>query len=262
MSRSARPPVVVGIDGSPSSEGALDWGIAEAQARHLPLLVVHALPALADSATKQARRMVDEAAQRAGDAGVDVDTRLTTNAPAPALLAAADDAAVVVVGARGVEGFHRMQLGSVAAALAWYAPCPVVVTREPENAGVGDRVVVGVDGSGGSRAAVEYAFQQAWMRRLSLVAVLAWHEAPPWPALEPPGQPAAEIAERGRRALAETFPSARTGPAIPVLRDRARSRLTGHMAYVLGVDRFLVVDGNGQASSVKNPSSDRSSARC
>jgi nucleotide-binding universal stress UspA family protein len=58
---------------------------------------------------------------------------------APALVAAAEGAELLVVAARGERVIPGVQLGSVARYCADHAPCPVVVFREkgPARAGIG-----------------------------------------------------------------------------------------------------------------------------
>ena len=62
---------------------------------------------------------------------VTVLRQVAQGSPRDALLAAADEAQLLVVGCRGRGGVHGMSLGSVAQALLHYAPCPVAVIRPP-----------------------------------------------------------------------------------------------------------------------------------
>lgn len=97
-----------------------------------------------------------------------------------ALLAVAEVAEVLVVGWRGKSAAARFLLGSTSDALARHASCPVVVVHAAQNAGDGDRraargdVVVGVDGSDASAAAVEFACNEAAIRGIGLTAVHAF----------------------------------------------------------------------------------------
>ena len=93
-------------------------------------------------------------------------------APRDALLRAAGDAAMVVVGARGRGGFARLLLGSVSESVAGRADTTVVVVR-----GDHDRrgeVLVGVDGSDSSRAALRWAAETARLHQRPLHVVMAW----------------------------------------------------------------------------------------
>lgn len=66
--------------------------------------------------------------------------------------------------------------GSVSAHVATHAPCPVVVVPPRWEPGSATGVVVGVDGSSVSTAAIDFAFEQAEARNTALTAVLAWHD--------------------------------------------------------------------------------------
>ena len=113
------PGIVVGVDGSPNSEHALDWAMQEAATRHAPLTVVavHAvpksywghIPVVGSSDTpalEELRRGVEEmtqqAASRFGDASPpSVSIRAVSGFPVEELLATSQDADLLVVGSRG-----------------------------------------------------------------------------------------------------------------------------------------------------------------
>ena len=88
---------------------------------------------------------------------------------------------MLVVGSRGLGGFTGLLLGSTGIQLATHSVCPVVVVRPPDDAATAGaeagRVVVGVDGSPASEAAVAFAFEQAAWRGVGLTAVMAWDMA-------------------------------------------------------------------------------------
>ncbi len=126
-------PVVVGVDGSPGSQAALELAIMEAALRDVPLVAVCAL-ADAAGAVGVARSIEADFGSaitraQADHPGVLVRARVEQGSPRTALLAAAAQAQLLVVGARGRGGLRDMSLGSVSVAVLHHAPCPVSVVR-------------------------------------------------------------------------------------------------------------------------------------
>jgi nucleotide-binding universal stress UspA family protein len=130
-----------------------------------------------DQMLEVARRQVATAAEAAGRAEPDLDvtTQVEIGAPIATLGSEARRAQMVVLGDRGLGGLAGLILGSVAVALAAHAACPVVIVRG-DRAGDAGGVVVGIDGSPVSEAALSFAFDAAATRGAELVAVHAW-----WP---------------------------------------------------------------------------------
>ena len=60
---------------------------------------------------------------------VELHRLVTVRSPREALLTAARDAQLLVLGSRGRGGLHGMMLGSVSQALLFHAPCPVAVVH-------------------------------------------------------------------------------------------------------------------------------------
>ncbi len=60
---------------------------------------------------------------------VTVLRQITVGGPLSGLLAAAHDAQMVVVGARGLGGVRGMRLGSTARGVLHHAPCPVGIVH-------------------------------------------------------------------------------------------------------------------------------------
>jgi nucleotide-binding universal stress UspA family protein len=79
-----------------------------------------------------------------------------------------------VVGSRGVGAFAALILGSVSRYAATHASSPVVVVRE-EIGAAHRQVGVGIGGLEGNTAALTFAFEEAALRKASLVAIHAWH---------------------------------------------------------------------------------------
>jgi nucleotide-binding universal stress UspA family protein len=175
--------IVVGVDGSESGARALRWAVAEAARRGWSLDAVHAwrepfltaspfvvADAEADALVEAARMALDDAIAAAnideGATGVDVGRVLARGGAAAALLDASEGADLLVVGSRGRGGFARVLLGSVSHQVVHHAACAVVVVpapRDGEDRGGGPAgppagpVVVGIDGSAASAAALRWA---------------------------------------------------------------------------------------------------------
>jgi len=97
-------------------------------------------------------------------------------------------AQLLVLGDRGYGAISGLLLGSVAAAMAAHAGCPVVLVRTEEGKPVEDRtrpVVVGVDGSPLSEAALAFAYEQASVRGVPLIAVHTWWDLIADPKIAP-----------------------------------------------------------------------------
>src|SRR5690349_15104992 len=93
-------PVVVGVDGTLASIGALDLAADEAMGRVVPLVVVYTVEPPLDPALPQHRRLLDLAVSRAAadHPGLSVSGDLVPGAPAEALVAWSRRASLVVVG--------------------------------------------------------------------------------------------------------------------------------------------------------------------
>lgn len=86
---------------------------------------------------------------------------------------AAESSDLLVLGGRRLTGLDEVfRGGGKGAALAGHLPCPLaLVPEDPGDRAVDAPVVVGVDGSDASRAAVELAFAEAAAAGCSLAAV-------------------------------------------------------------------------------------------
>lgn len=178
------PRVVVGIDGSECAVEALRWAAHEAASRGAVLVPVLAWTYLDQPGTEPFRAdfteadaeafLADQVAGALGD-GYDgpLEPKAITDLPAPALLAEAAHAALVVVGHRGTGGFAGLHLGSVSANVAAHSRVPVVVHRPIEGEPKG-RIVVGASSSENGRLALEWAVAEAAYRGATLEVVHAW----------------------------------------------------------------------------------------
>lgn len=146
VSASSRPsnaPVVVGIDGSPASERAVELAFDEASRRGVGLLAVHAwldhsatVPGLYwDDFRIDAEEILAERlagwSERYPD--VVVERIAVESKPAQVLIARSESAELVVVGSHGRGGFAGLLLGSVGSAVAHAARSAVIVVRPSDG---------------------------------------------------------------------------------------------------------------------------------
>jgi nucleotide-binding universal stress UspA family protein len=146
---SVHGPVVVGVDGLPTSEAAVAFAFAQASLHDADLVAVHTWvdpvadtlllghPEPPDFAPARQRAHETLAERLAGwqekYPDVHVTREVVRDHPSPALLRHAQSARLMVVGTRGRGGFSGLVLGSTGQHLLHHAPCPVAVVRtEPD----------------------------------------------------------------------------------------------------------------------------------
>jgi nucleotide-binding universal stress UspA family protein len=218
-------PVVVGVDGSTTSERALVWAAQAAARREVPLQIVHAwtMPILGELPDlvmleripyeRTAQQVLDAAVERVGRVAPSVSVRpeLIEDGAAGALLDAASKASLLVLGSHGRGWLGSAVVGSVSQQCVTHARLPVVVVPAGWDATDHGRVVVGVDGSQSSYGALHFAVDEATRRRACLDVVHVWHH------LEPIGPLAAQTSayrasvEKASQALLDSM----TGPFHP-----------------------------------------------
>jgi len=182
-------PVTVGIDGSGAAERALGWAAAEAELRHAPLDIVHVsqlitVPPGVPPATSMNAAMAEQCHKWLDDAvsvvktvapEIAVTADLIDDSLLEALTKRSSHAQLLVLGSRGLGGFPDLLAGSVAVALCAHARCPVAVVRgaipDPKAP-----VVVGIDGSAVSEAALALAMDEASLRSVPLLAYHVWND--------------------------------------------------------------------------------------
>ncbi|MFE7751860.1 universal stress protein [Streptomyces sp. NPDC057428] len=126
--------LVVGVDGSASSQRAVKFAFEEASQRHASVLAlwVWQRPAISlsgvETGMNERARLLDEAIAgwSARYPDVNVARNISRGHPVEELARASSDALAVVVGRRGHGGYTGMRLGSVPHGLLHRAECPVI----------------------------------------------------------------------------------------------------------------------------------------
>ena len=161
-------------------------------------------------------------------------------------------ARAVVVGSRGTGGFADLLVGSVTMHVAAHASGPVIAVPTPVNDLPEPRgVVVGVDGSEASDAAIGFAFEAAADVDEPLTAVFAWYDVTRTGVgrMMPLTYDPAEVAAEERLGLSETLSGWQEKfPDVPVV----RKVLLGHPVPALlrasSSSRLLVVGCRGKGA--------------
>ncbi|MFJ3175322.1 universal stress protein [Streptomyces roseus] len=181
--------IVFGLDPRRDWRLALAWAADEAQRRRLPLRLVLAVPPQHDTQhvdgtpaqmdlrqagadrLAQARNWVGERHPELG-----VTTDLLGGFPAPVLGTATREARMIVLGSRHLSRTAEyFSAGSTVVPVTAQAHCPVVVVGDAEHISQQPAyIVVGIDGSPSSVAALTFAFDEADLRGAALRAVSVW----------------------------------------------------------------------------------------
>jgi nucleotide-binding universal stress UspA family protein len=242
----ARRRVVVGVDGSGTSQVALRTAFLEAARRGADLDVVAAYPEAliwtggapvavpdqrgvqTDTATRL-RSVVEEVGNEllvedmAGLGDVGVRRIVDCGPPAPVLEGHAEGAELLVVGSRGRGALASALLGSVALHCVTHAPCPVLVVhgnaevRLPASAAV----VIGFDGSDAALDALREAVAEAGRLGCRVEVLAAYAQEYYWTDVYTAAPPATEhvrttVREQAEQAIRTvTAELTRSGATVP-----------------------------------------------
>lgn len=189
MSATTNLPIVAAVDGSETATAAAWWAAGEAARRHTSLLIFAAYgyeddfyggkvyppsdwlmikKAQAEDLLRESRATLESALP-----GLEIHMEASDRGAVSALLDVSARARLLVTG-EPVGAISGLFGGSPDIDLAAHAHCPVVVVRGREAAE--GPVVVGVDGSPLSEAAIAWAFEEASLRNAPLTAMYVWHD--------------------------------------------------------------------------------------
>ncbi|WP_328389761.1 universal stress protein [Streptomyces sp. NBC_00400] len=236
--------ITVGLDGSPESLAAAHWAADEADRRQWVLRLLHAWILLAAEAPHTpadrdrnagaravVRRARDEVSER--HPGLQIIEDLVGAEAEPALLGAAGDSRMVVLGSRALGPWESYVLGDVSLNVVGRAKGPVVLVREaggrakpprhepPDGPPAPEaRIVAGLSLNGPCERMLGFAFDAAASRGLSLQAVhgrpLPVYAYTPW-GLDPDA--ATELTKEADAELQDTLrPWCERFPEVPVQR--------------------------------------------
>ncbi|WP_189947752.1 universal stress protein [Streptomyces roseolus] len=179
--------VTVGLDGSDESLAAARWAAAEAVLREVPLRLLHVeewpdTPEIpvphARTLYERAEALLHDEAERARKEhlGLEVVTERVRGRAADELVAAADEADLLVLGSRGLGGVLGFVMGSVSLAVVGTARQPVVLVRaeHPDPTSSARGIVVGVDLRHACEPLLAFAFGEAVRRHAPLRFLSTW----------------------------------------------------------------------------------------
>jgi nucleotide-binding universal stress UspA family protein len=259
------PGIIVGVDGSPTSDAAVDWAARNASMRNVQLTVVHVSPALSVNwsltpapadlvnwQTDEGKQIIADAVKIAGEAtGNDGRLRIATEmfvaVTVPTLVDLTKEAEMIVVGSRGIGTFGRSLMGSVSSGLVRHAHCPVAVINDqrplrPNAARL--PVLVGIDGSPASELATAIAFDEASRRGVDLVAMHVWSD---WGNYEIPGLNRQILEQEEGEVLAERLAGwQETYPDVTVRRVLVCGKPGRHLVEESEDSQLVVVGSHGR----------------
>ncbi|MFE4796042.1 universal stress protein [Streptomyces sp. NPDC056708] len=263
-------PVTVGLNGTPASLAAADWGAREASLRDLPLRLVsvwewqpfaYAPLAGTEMPEQWSQRLPEETATelRRRFPGLDITTDRLTGPPPEMLCRAAKESELLALGSAGLGPVAGFLMGSVAMATVAHTERPVVLVRADERAddtsapagsggtrpdADGRAVVLGIDLSSSSDEVIGFGFEAAAARSATLRVINGWNPPPhvmhgiggdpDWRA-----EATARAAETMRSVLA---PWCERHPAVAVVEEAGIGR-PARLLSEAGAEAGLVVIG-------------------
>lgn len=192
MTTISQHPIVVGVDGTPASDRAVQYGAGEAKRLGLGLHLVHAipgerasgppLPIIPDGALRTyGQEHLERAQLQASEAAPDlsVETSLVPGSVVATLVTSGEHASMIVLGADRRSLPRRIWTGAVVNAVAAQAVCPIaVIPPEWEPGTTRGRVVVGLKDVEFFEELLRTGLDLADARAAELLVVNAWKLPP------------------------------------------------------------------------------------
>jgi nucleotide-binding universal stress UspA family protein len=190
--------IVVAIDGSENALTAVQWAAWQARLEGRSLVLAHAVGhesvrpttlrtvgdgddvTWVDDSFRASHLIVEEATDcaLAIAPAVPVHGVSVPGEPRQALEDLSGSAHLLVLGSRGRGIVRSRLLGSVSAAVAKTAKCPIVVVRPHAPGKLKDGVVVAADATPESLPVLEFAFRQAALQRVPLTVMHCLYAVP------------------------------------------------------------------------------------
>ncbi|MER5435236.1 universal stress protein [Streptomyces sp. NPDC002588] len=256
-----QPVITVGLDGSPESLAAARWAADEAETRRLTLRLLHAWPMLAPEPARLpseidqnywAKRLVHTARTelQAHHPNLTVVGSLVAEDAQRALLEAASDSEMLVLGSRGLESVEAYLMGDVSLPVVARAERPVVLVRAetPEMriaSTPAGRVVAALKLRGSCDEVLDFAFHSAAARGVPLLAVhgrsVPLHARVPWGVDHGAGEEMTKDAREGLdkllRPWQEKYPQVEVADSIRLTSPAKAVVQTSEGASLLVVGR-------------------------
>ncbi|MEV6193722.1 universal stress protein [Streptomyces sp. NPDC051920] len=266
--------IVVGLDGSPESLAAAEWAAGEARRTDARLHLVHAWlwhpyvygpsagvavpPPAEDPQREWAERLPHETADKlvADHPGLSVTAERVAEQPVTALLDAAEDAGLLVLGSRGLGQVAGFLTGSVAQAVVARSRTPIVLVRAgarpAEEAPGREEVVLGLDLEHPDASVIGFAFRAAAHRVTDLHVIHGW-SLPPYYGYGGAFDAGvnAELLTEAQRRLTETLaPWLEKFPAVEVRRQAVIGGAGPHLVEASRNAALVVVGRRNRQSPV------------
>lgn len=249
--------VVVGIGLSHKGQDALRWAVANISAR--AILLVHVIddtgvrgdPLIGDDIASAARESIDGLVEliRAENPGLSIESEIVRGDPISGLTGYSSTTTVLVLGTARRDGPKFRYAWSVATRIATRAAGPVAIVPAGRNDDPSTEVVVGVDGSPASAAAVLFAAERAVVTGGPLRAVHSWLEPIAWQDSYAPEEQFLDSLEKSHGALLDDslIEVRRRYPDLDIVRDLVHTTPARALLDAARGASLLVVGNHGRS---------------